>query len=97
MYDEIVLCAAIHFDDGDIHYHQPINISSGFVIAGYRHGSILGTAHAVGCKVPFKNQTQGFLTNKNRFLNRLEARNLVVTTGQCNPEFKEELYSEDLY
>ena len=97
MDDEKVLCAAIHFDDGDFHYHQPINISTGFILAGYRHGSILGAAHAVGCKVPFKNQTQGFLTNKNRFLNRLEALILVRTTGQCTPEFENELYSEDLY
>jgi len=43
---------------------------------------------------------QGFLTSQNRFLNRKEAYDLVVETGQCEKEkiiCKNKLTSEDLY
>lgn len=94
---EKVLCAAIWFDDGCKHVHQPYNIHTGFVLGGWRHGSILSSAKAALISTPAKFQTQGFLTDKNRFLDRKQALDLVKETGQCTPEFDDELYSEDLY
>ena len=98
MSDEKVLCAAIWFNDGQHYYHQPTNIPSGFVISGWRHGSILMVAKAMNCKISPNDQVQGFITSKNRFLNRKEAREFVLSTGQLQTtEFGDELYSEDLY
>ena len=94
---EKVLCAAIWFDDGVPQVHQPYNISTGFVLCGWRHGSIIGSQKAMNFMYPEKLKTYGFLTDKNRFLNRVEAFHLVKETGQCVPEFNDELYSEDLY
>ena len=37
---EYILCSAIWFDDGNKHAHQPLNITSGVVLCGFRHCSI---------------------------------------------------------
>ena len=94
---EKVLCALIWVDDGKFHLHQPHNIKTGFVVSGWRHGSVFASLKAMGCTPPIRLEYQGFLTSNNRFLNRLEAVESVKETGQCNPEFDDELYSEDLY
>lgn len=41
-------------------------------------------------------EVQGFITSKNRFVDRAEAAALAYSAGQI-PEPKQELYSEDLY
>lgn len=93
---EKILCAAIWFKDGkDPDLFSPINITEGFVISGWRHGAIMRIGDRLN--ISPKNSVQGFLTSENRFLDRKEARELAVTTGQCKPEFPDELYSEDLY
>lgn len=96
---EKILCAAIWYKKAPTTPHQPINIDKGIVVCGYRHGSII--AAMAKCNVKTYASTefceQGFLTDKNRFLNRKEARDLVIQTGQCIPEFEDYLYSEDLY
>ena len=94
---EKVLCAAIWVDDGKTNYlYQPKNIKSGFVISGWRHGSILEFMKAK--KVSNKGSMQGFITSDNRFLDRVEARELVIKTGQLeDTAWNDELYSEDLY
>ena len=96
---EKVLCAAIWIDDGGNYYHQPINIPSGFVISGWRHGQILTTMNACGItSSTARKSIQGFITTKNRFLDRKEARDFVLSTGQLeSTEWEDELYSEDLY
>lgn len=35
-----IMCAAIHYDDGKQHTHQPYNIESGLVDCGWRHACI---------------------------------------------------------
>lgn len=35
--EERILCAAVHYDDGKEYVHQPINITSGYVVCGHRH------------------------------------------------------------
>lgn len=102
--DEIILCAAIWYKDFDNKGvpHQPNNIDNGIVVSGWRHGSIIALTKAMtGLRsVQFGDNAigesvQGFLTSKNRFIDRKEAHGLFVKNGGI-PEFKE-LYSEDLY
>ena len=101
---EYIVCAAIHFQDG-IHYNnQPLNVMSGLVICGYRHGSIFGITKGLNYKKPDV-QIQGFLTSRNRFVDRTEAKILALNCGQIcentDPNYTgytgEELFSEDLY
>lgn len=86
---EYILCAAIHFDDGKQYIHQPVNITSGFVVAGRRHHNCYITYAAIRSQVAhdgalyeaqldpmLKNRpenTQGFLTSHDRFIDRYEA------------------------
>lgn len=106
---ERVLCAAIwykelNFLNNAYALHQPTNIDKGIVVCGWRHGSIIQfVLHLIGLRTIMKNDlntttgeyVQGFLTSKNRFVNREEAHKLFVEQGG-KPDF-EQLYSEDLY
>lgn len=95
---EKILCAAIWYLDYPSPIHNCVNIDRGIVLCGYRHGHIIGqcstllgkTQHEMGKYI------QGFITTKNRFLNRKEAHSLFKQIGNI-PEFEDELYSEDLY
>lgn len=97
MDQERVLCAAIWVQTGVKYSQQPVNIENGFVISGHRHCSCLEVLGFT--EIEYKNKsTQGFLTSKNRFLTREEARKLVLRTGQLKEtRLVGELYSEDLY
>lgn len=96
---EYVLCAAIHYDDGKTHEHQPRNILSGFVIAGRRHHNCIVSLHLLSGKrnCDYKN-IQGFLTSKDRFLNRTESYRLAVESGQIKDDSEiKSLHSEDVW
>ena len=96
---EYIMCAANYYDDGLDHLYQPFNIDKGFIIAGWRHGNC-GNSYMAANKQATKwdNCIQGFLTNKNRFLNRAEALELVKENGQLTkPIIGGELTSEDLW
>lgn len=107
---EKILCAAIHFDDGKEYPHQPNNIDTGVVMCGYRHGCIFaqldfasqGTNKSV--KDRHENgiyeKSQGFLTNKGRYVERDEALEIALREGQVidlNEVRGNRLHSEDLY
>lgn len=99
---EYILCAAIHFDDGINHIHQPKNITSGIVICGRRHHNCFTTLLIIGSNfkdVCIKNNTQGFLTSYDRFVNRKEALIIARENNQLleDKDNKEILISEDLY
>ena len=102
---EYVMCAANWYDDGNDHSFQPYNIDKGFVICGWRHSSIGSTylatvnTFAQGTGITrWDDCIQGFLTNKNRFLTRAEALELVKSNGQLSkPLLGGELTSEDLW
>lgn len=94
---EQILCSAIHVNDGEEHVHQPVNIENGFVVCGRRHHNcfhiismILGNERQKG------NETQGFLTSEDRFVDRREAAKIAHEAGQTE-KFKGKLFSEDLY
>ena len=96
--DEKILCTAIYMDDGQYYPHQPKNIKSGFVLCGYRHCSILGQELALHPNIRTVDSVQGFLTTKNRFVSRSEAKAIADARKQCIRYTNSyELYSEDLY
>jgi hypothetical protein len=97
---EFILCAAVHYEDKIIYRDQPQGIHTGFVVAGYRHHNCMETVRALLERFYNKrNILQGFLTSRNRFINRKEAFEIHI--GQ-HPDLKpmsdeRELFSEDLY
>lgn len=114
---EYILCAAIHFDDGNTYTNQPANISTGFVICGRRHHNCYATYAAireVNDKKHFQlgESVQGFITNRDRFLNRKEAYIIALSCEQITKrpdneeldrifgkiqDHEQILISEDLY
>jgi hypothetical protein len=93
---EYIICAAIHFDDGLKHPHQPVNISSGYVICGRRHHNVYVTFSILAFGEPKKEFKQGFLTSKDRFVSRKEAGEIALAAKQIT-EPNNCLFSEDLY
>jgi hypothetical protein len=107
---EYIICAANHYNDDIIHIHQPINITSGFVIGGRRHHNCIYTFKLMMKDinrediVKLMNKCiQGFITNTNRFVNRQEAYKIAFEANQIigpNKGYATNiigLTSEDLY
>ena len=98
--DEYIICAAIWFDDGiDTYVHQPKNIKTGFVVSGRRHHNCFTTiAMLTGPRKDRKylKEEQGFLTSKDRFVDRKEAGEIAFKVGQTT-DLRTCLFSEDLY
>lgn len=101
---EYILCAANYYNDGKIYTYSPVNIEVGFVICGHRHHNCISSfVQLVG--FPYtedghrlhNTEIQGFLTNKNRFVDRLEGARIAILAEQIDDVFKKKLYSEDLY
>lgn len=105
--DEKILCAAIWFDDGRQYNLQPKNIKSGVVLCGWRHGCIfpqIGGTVGERQKLGIYEKEQGFLTSKNRFVDRQEAAEIAIKTNQFKDKKEAEevrkthyLYSENIY
>lgn len=96
---EYVMCAANYYNDGYDHLYQPYNIDKGFIIGGWRHPCV-GYSYMAADKdaKSWDNCIQGFLTTKNRFLNREESLELVKSNGQLKkPLLGGCLTSEDLW
>ena len=111
MSNEKIYCAAIWYHeinpDFPLGLRNPDNVAEGVVVLGHRHGDIIRNVCNLLGKRTVENgedsvgeYTQGFLTNKNRFVNRFEAakiaweQNQIIDTGRSNPSY---LYSEDIY
>ena len=99
--EEYIICAAIHYNSDEIFEYQPKNITSGFVLAGWRHFNILPIATRLGRRTVGPDHVQGFLTNEGRFVNRKEGRTIAFNAKQVdylgrNNKIKD-LFSEDLY
>jgi nucleoside phosphorylase len=99
---EKILCAAVWYDDGEKHIHQPKNVESGFVVAGRRHHNCFATVTIIADfegsqDLKKKSQiTQGFITSLDRFVDRAEAAKIAKNAGQVASEFSQ-LISEHLY
>lgn len=101
---EKIVAPAVHFDDGRPYVHQPRNIMSGYVIAGFRHAVCLEIAHNFGFKKDMTTRrNQGFITSYNRFVSRAEGFEIAKKNGQIlkqSPVYnmsKADLTSEDLW
>jgi hypothetical protein len=96
---EYILCAANYHNDGEDHLYQPYNIDKGYVIGGWRHPCIGQVFMATNPDAKrWDDCIQGFLTNKNRFLNRKESLEIVKESGQLTkPLIGGVLTSEDLW
>lgn len=97
---EDIRCAAIWFDDKEVHPHQPVNIKSGYVVCGLRHCNCYVIAFMANPNWKGKiRPLEGFLTSKNHFIGREYAVDLAYESGQVGEDMLGEgqLFSEDLY
>lgn len=92
---EYVLCAAIWVDDKQHHLHQPHNIETGYVVAGWRHHNCIQLISMI-CSGAARGAIQGFLTSKGRFIDRSTAGRMAKEVGQIDYKCSL-LFSEDLY
>jgi hypothetical protein len=106
--NEKIICAAIWYKEIPIKKEipaqstNPINCPTGLVFCGHRHCQCIYTKCAItglrDCESG--KYEQGFLTSKNRFVNREEGliialrENQVIDLSQVRSN---RLYSEDLY
>ncbi len=107
MKKEFILCAANYYDDGIENTHSCKNIKTGFVICGRRHHNCIATfAKMVGFPYDengiklMQTEQQGFITNTDRWVDRLEALKIAKEANQLITEEGNEklgLFSEDLY
>jgi hypothetical protein len=107
--NEYILCAAIWYKELPSQVHRPKNVDKGVVVCGHRHGHCISTLVALSGlrSVQFApdgvgEYIQGFLTNTNRFVDRMEAMDIAFKAEQIlvghqlyNPTIG--LFSEDLY
>lgn len=93
---EYIICAAIHFDDDKKHLHQPKNIDTGIVLCGRRHHNVIINWNLLTGEKTTDKEVQGFVTSKDRFVDRKEGAIIASAAGQvARPA--EVLFSEDLY
>lgn len=96
---EYILVAATHFDNNIKYSKQPEGITTGIVLCGHRHDTIIqqiGGLVRERRQLGIHRETQGFLTSHNRFVQRGEAAKIAFVAGQIE-NYKKELFSEDLY
>lgn len=97
--DEYILCAAIWYKEFDKPAHSVYNTETGVVLCGWRHAQIIGQFNLLTGKRSVTPEcgeyVQGFLTSKNRFVDRVEGKEIFEKTNEKS-EFNQ-LYSEDLY
>lgn len=100
---ETIICSAIWYKEIGKPANQVKNVDRGTVLCGHRHGHVISAMKALTGKrtVTFAEDgvgehEQGFLTNKNRFVDREEAGIIAFAAGQTKV-LKKTLYSEDIY
>lgn len=96
---EYIICAAIYCQDNKIHKEQPSNIETGFVICGRRHSDVFALLEALGIVLNDYSEQKlkdGFMTSKNRFVDRAEAAQIATKAGQLTKKLNW-LQSEELY
>jgi len=103
--NEYILCAAIWYRFIPVKKEisdnvLPINCDRGLVFCGYRHAHCMYTMVSVtgirSVESEVGDYVQGFLTSKNRFVDREEGARIHIANGHT-VEFKNRLFSEDLY
>ena len=107
---EYIICAAIWYKDIPLQKVidgvLPKNCDRGLVVLGHRHGqcmwtmsSLTGLRSVTNAEDGVGEYEQGFLTNKNRFVDREEGFDIAESSNQLNERARwgRTLYSEDLY
>lgn len=96
--EEYIVCAAIWYKDQPTPKIKPKNIKKGLVVSGHRHGDCIHIVISLigGRLCHHGKHVQGFLTSKNRFVDRKEAAKIAFAIGQIDKE-KRSLFSEDIY
>jgi hypothetical protein len=98
---ERIICSAVWYKDQPSAKIQVKNVDRGVVLCGYRHGDAIHQFIALTGKRSVTTEAgeyvQGFLTNKNRFVDRTEAAMIFVANGGKLNYSSKELFSEDLY
>lgn len=96
---EKILCAAIWYKDEKEHPHQPKNIKTGYVWCGRRHHNIINLRFSLlGSTTIHETSVQGFITTKDRFVDRVEGNKIAIAQSQVFGNIEgDELISEDLY
>ena len=98
---EYIICSAVYVDDGKEHVHQPTNITTGYVVCGFRHHHCQNFITEMNGVEIFS--ICGFMTSKNRFVDRREAykisRNFYkrLDENAKNVPISLALYSEDIF
>lgn len=95
---EKILCAATWYKRFPKQVHGPTNIDTGVVIGGKNHAQIYTTLNSLTGKREITEEVgeflQGFLTTKNRFVDRIEAYKIAV---QCDQVTEDGLHHGRLY
>lgn len=102
---EYILCSAVHYNDGKAYGHQPKNITLGLVIAGRRHHNCITTLSSLMGGAYDKRlagqDSQGFITNRDRFVTRSEAYMIAREASQLLHDMHDKsnprLISEDVW
>ena len=108
--NEYILCAAIWYLDIPIKKElpsgamiRPVNCDRGLVFCGHRHAQCMYTMTSLTglrtCEIGEDcsgEHIQGFLTSKNRFVDREEGAKIHRENGH-QTDFENRLFSEDLY
>lgn len=106
---EYIICSAVWYKDLKLEKPEaleprgfrPYNINKGIVFCGWRHMNCIYQMVAITGFIQDEagEEIQGFLTNKNKFVNREEGANIALRANQVkNLKFgRNKLYSEDLY
>jgi len=99
--EERIICSAIWYKELPTPVHKPKNINIGIVFCGHRHPHCLHQMVAMTGKRDAEagKNIQGFLTNTNRFVDRIEGAQIALACGQIKElnYSSKKLYSEDLY
>ncbi len=77
----------------------PINCDRGLVFCGHRHAQCMYTMISITGLMQHQagEEVQGFLTSKNRFVDRKEGAEIHIKNGGRLNYSTTQLYSEDLY
>lgn len=104
---EYILCSAIWYKDislvkKNLPNQNPINVDRGAVFCGHRHPHCMYTMIAITGKRSVESEIgkyeQGFLTSKNRFVDRKEAALIAINAKQIKYKLTgDRLFSENLY
>ena len=107
--EEKIICSAIWYKELplikpevlEMRGFRPYNVDRGIVFSGWRHANCLYQMVSITGKTNFEagESTQGFLTNKNRFVDRVEGAAIALNCKQIDKLNYSStlLYSEDLY